>query len=144
MIKVNDLNVQLMLHDLKSYDYLQLSLQPDVPGEDENIIHKLISHKVIETKKGLVLILDLENTQTGEKYTYSYSDIVQVGRSTDSNQYLAKYYLHCINREKEYKIQELMKSQKLGRLLTEEENDFLVKENEINTYRIMCTNIDKR
>jgi len=57
----------------------------------------------------------LEDIDTGEKYSYLYSDIINVEMNTNSNQYMAKYYLHCINREKEYDMKKLMEQQKKGK-----------------------------
>jgi len=142
MITIQNPDLIFLLADLERFEYLQLSQQPDVPGKDELINHRLIGKQVIETKKGLILVLELENMDTGEKYNYSYPDIINVEMNNNWSEHMVKYYLTCINREKEYEINQLMEHQRLGVKLDRKELE-LITEGYTNIYRILCLNSRK-
>jgi len=51
MLTIQSPDVIFLLSDLEAFDYLQLSLQPNILGRDELINHRLVGKQVIETKK---------------------------------------------------------------------------------------------
>jgi hypothetical protein len=97
-----DVNDRYMVGCLKQSDldylinakYIQLSNTPLIPNKDELIKHKVEGGKIIETKQGYILILDLINLDTDDKYTYSYSDIINFEYESET-----KIYISCLNRK---------------------------------------------
>jgi hypothetical protein len=128
--------------DLKNYKIAQLSLTPGVPGKDEVINHQIISHQMLETKSGRLLLIDLKNLDTGEEYTYSYPDIQKIDVNSNSNPEFQKYYITCLNRETAFVIRELEEWLARGIPITEKEKAFLRDNDGLIKYRIML--MDKK
>ncbi|MCG3418979.1 hypothetical protein [Oceanobacillus jordanicus] len=123
-------------NDLQTSKTVELSMYPNIPGIDEVIQHKLLGHQLIETKNGYLLLLDLENPDTEEKYTYSFADIKEVDPQNFSQDF-SKYYLYCYNRAIEIKKNGLRELLESGVKLTEDQHDLLNSSEEIDTYRIL-------
>lgn len=123
-------------NDLQTSKTVEVSMYPNIPGNDEVIQHKLLGHQLIETKNGYVLLLDLENPDTEEKYTYSFANIKEVNPQGFSQDF-SKYYLYCYNRAIEIKKNGLRELLESGVKLTEDQHGLLNSSEEIDTYRIM-------
>ncbi|EYB35400.1 hypothetical protein ACPZJV_03625 [Bacillus velezensis] len=87
----------MLIDCLQSYKNVELSTDPDIPGPDERILHTIKGHDVIETKTGFLLLVHLENPQTGEEYTYSYPDIVKTEFVNHSDRH-DKWYIYSLDR----------------------------------------------
>lgn len=124
-------------NDLKNCKIAQLSLTPDVPGKDELINHQIIGHQLLDTKSGKLLLIELKNMETSEKYTYSYPDIQEIKLNSSSNAEFQKYYLTCLDRKKAFEIQELQDFLSKGISISEEEKEFLRENDGHVEYRIM-------
>lgn len=120
---------------LRKSQAIYVSTQPEVPGKDEKIRHKLLSHNFIQTTTGLTLFLDLHNTETKEEYTYSFPDIQDVVENSSSTAKNQKYYLHCLDRAISVKQEELKNIKKSGVPLSEKDLN-LLSENNTYTHRI--------
>ncbi|WP_198512473.1 hypothetical protein [Bacillus sp. mrc49] len=122
--------------DLNRLKHIQLSLVPNVPGEDELITHEILNHQIIETKTGVLLLIILKNPNTNEEYTYSYPDIQSVELNSSSHPDAPKYYLHCLDRWKDTQIKDAQRNKAYGLKLSDDENKLLY-ENNYDTYRLM-------
>lgn len=75
---------------------IQLNYSSDKLGKEDNIDHRVLNHSFIETKTGLLLLLELENLKDNSMYTYSFPDIQRIEGSTQ----LSNFYFHSIDRSK--------------------------------------------
>ncbi|MBQ4842528.1 hypothetical protein P9B08_03535 [Bacillus safensis] len=78
---------------------IQISYEPDIPGFDESIWHKILGHDLFVTRTGVLLLIHLENPENGEEYTYSFPDIIKVELANSSNSH-EKWYLYSLDRSK--------------------------------------------
>ncbi|MFP5202949.1 MULTISPECIES: hypothetical protein [Bacillus] len=88
-----------LINSLNRFKRIELSYEPDVPGFDESIRHKILGHDLFVTKTGVLLLIHLENPGNGEEYTYSFPDIIQVELANYSNSH-EKWYLYSLDRSK--------------------------------------------
>ncbi|MCY8922383.1 hypothetical protein [Bacillus atrophaeus] len=79
------------------YKRAELSIEPDISGKDEQILHEITGHQLIDTKTGPLLLVYLKNAKTGEEYTYSYPDIVDVELASFSDKH-DKWYIYSLDR----------------------------------------------
>lgn len=87
----------MLINCFQSYKNVELSTDPDIPGDDERILHTIKGHDVIDTKTGSLLLVYLENPLTGEEYTYSYPDIVKTEFVNRSDLH-DKWYIYSLDR----------------------------------------------
>ncbi|WP_062323888.1 hypothetical protein [Halolactibacillus sp. JCM 19043] len=116
---------------------IQLSLTPNVPGNEENKDRKYIDHEFYMTNTGLVLIIrlvDLDD-ENNEEYNVIYSDIESI-EMHDSAHF--KFYIECINRDKKGKYDEAFSYKENGLTLSKEDIKAL-NEDYIDTYRVLLT-----
>lgn len=90
---------QSLISCLKSYSKVQLSYEPDIPGFDESISHRIKGHDLFDTKSGALLLVRLENPETKEEYTYSFPDIVKTELVNFSENH-DKWYVYSLDRSK--------------------------------------------
>ncbi|PRS46407.1 hypothetical protein [Bacillus sp. MZGC1] len=90
---------QGLIKCLKNYSEVQLSYEPDIPGADEIIRHKIKGYDLFATKSGALLLVHLKNPATNEEYTYSFPDIfkTELANFSDSHD---KWYLYSLDRSK--------------------------------------------
>ncbi|MDL5022661.1 MULTISPECIES: hypothetical protein [Bacillus amyloliquefaciens group] len=87
----------MLINCLSNYTNLELSVEPDIPGEDEQIPHEIKGHEIFETKTGVLLLIYLKNQETNEEYTYSYPDITRVELINSSDRHY-KWYIYSLDR----------------------------------------------
>lgn len=122
----NNMLDELIL-DLKQSKKIQLSKNPNLPGDDEKINHEYVNHRVFITNTGSVLLLDLRNISSGEITTYSYCDIESVTLNDHSNETFQKYYITCLNRTNKLYFDDLDGKKKRGYNLNEYETNMYYK-----------------
>jgi hypothetical protein len=134
LIKLEN-NLNMFLEDLKVCKRLQLSKQPDIPGEDELIDHQLLSHQIYDTVTGKLMLLKLKNTESGEEYTYCYPDIQDIEINDASTEKHQRYYIKCLDRYRAQLINTIQKNKDMGITPTQSELE-LLSEGYIITFRI--------
>ncbi|MEC1406674.1 hypothetical protein [Bacillus halotolerans] len=87
----------MLINCLNNYTKVELSVEPDIPGKDEQILHEIKGHQVFETKTGALLLIHLKNPETNEEYTYSYPDITKVELTNWSDRH-DKWYIYSSDR----------------------------------------------
>ncbi|MFP7237461.1 MULTISPECIES: hypothetical protein [Bacillus] len=88
-----------LINCLESYSNVQLSYEPDIPGFDESIRHRIKGHDLFATKSGALLLVHLENPETNEEYTYSFPDIFKTELVNFSDRH-DKWYVYSLDRSK--------------------------------------------
>ncbi|MEC1648735.1 hypothetical protein [Bacillus halotolerans] len=80
------------------FNIVQLSKVPNIPDVDERVDHIILGYDLIETATGLLLLIDLKNSDNNARYTYSYPDIQSIELNNSSGPKFQKWYLNCLDR----------------------------------------------
>ncbi|OEH86067.1 hypothetical protein BHU72_14655 [Desulfuribacillus stibiiarsenatis] len=99
--------------DLNESNTIELSFTPNIPIEEKQYKH--ISHNLLLTVTGYLLILNLESLDNNKQITFCIPDIKNVelnNESLDDN--YCKYYLNCHVRTHYYEYQELIEMKNAG------------------------------
>lgn len=135
-----EINSKLLLCDLETFDFVSMSLSPNYPGSEEGIKHEVIKAEIIKARTGLLLILELLNINSEEKYTYAYNDIVNIEESSLRNIDFTKYYLECTNRERARHIKQINTRKKDGYYKSNAFDEKTCELGTTDTFRILFSN----
>lgn len=129
----------LLISDLKKFKFISFSTTPNEPQSDELLKREYISHELINTVTGSLLIISAKNPETQKVETNCFSDIVEVAINESSTATLRKYYLESTNRFRKHQIDKIDFMLKNGQKLSPSDEKVYTL-GHTDTYRIFCIN----